>query len=64
MGKTKKKSERRIKKGSSRCCKKADVIIMCMGFSARLEGEEMDIEIKGFDHGDRTSLGLPDVQEN
>jgi beta-glucosidase len=42
----------------------ADVIIMCMGLTARLEGEEMDINIKGFDHGDRTSLGLPDVQED
>ena len=52
-----------LKKEALDVAKKADVIIVCMGLSARLEGEEMDIDIKGFDHGDRTTLGLPDVQE-
>ena len=52
-----------LKKEALNIAKQADVVIMCMGLSARLEGEEMDIDIKGFDHGDRTALGLPDVQE-
>jgi beta-glucosidase len=52
-----------LKKEAINIAEKADVVIMCMGLSARLEGEQMDIEIKGFDHGDRTSLVLPDVQE-
>jgi beta-glucosidase len=42
---------------------KADLIVMCMGLSARVEGEEMDIEIPGFHRGDRTRLDLPDVQQ-
>jgi beta-glucosidase len=36
---------------------------MVMGISAALEGEEMPIEIEGFDRGDRTALGLPRPQQ-
>ena len=43
--------------------KQADVIVMCMGLTARMEGEEMDIQIDGFRGGDRTKIGLPAVQE-
>jgi beta-glucosidase len=43
--------------------KKADAVVMCMGLSARLEGEEMDVEIQGFHRGDRTRLDLPDIQQ-
>lgn len=42
---------------------KADVIIMCMGLSPRLEGEEMKVEVEGFRGGDRLSLQLPSAQE-
>jgi beta-glucosidase len=42
----------------------ADAVILCMGLSARLEGEEMDVNIEGFNHGDRTTLDLPKVQED
>ncbi len=41
----------------------ADVIILVLGLSQRLEGEEMGIKIDGFEGGDRTSLNLPAVQE-
>ncbi len=44
--------------------RQADAVILCMGLSARLEGEEMDVNIDGFDHGDRTNLDLPKVQED
>jgi beta-glucosidase len=44
--------------------RKSDVIIMCMGISPRLEGEEMRVEIEGFHGGDRTSLDLPAIQQN
>lgn len=44
--------------------KKADVVIMFMGLSPRLEGEELNLKIKGFSGGDRTSLDLPGTQEN
>jgi beta-glucosidase len=41
----------------------ADAVVMCMGLSPRVEGEEMKIETEGFDGGDRTMLKLPEVQE-
>jgi beta-glucosidase len=40
----------------------ADVTVLIMGLSPRLEGEEMDVEVPGFAGGDRTSLGLPEQQ--
>ncbi len=43
--------------------KQADVVIMCMGLTARLEGEQMDVDLEGFRGGDRTRIDLPDVQE-
>jgi len=43
--------------------KKANVIIMCMGITPRLEGEEMKVSIDGFRGGDRTRIDLPDVQQ-
>jgi beta-glucosidase len=43
---------------------KSDVIILCMGLSARIEGEEMDVELDGFYKGDRTSLELPAGQRD
>ena len=39
-----------------------DVVIFAGGISPRLEGEEMPVEVPGFDLGDRTSLELPAVQ--
>ena len=43
--------------------KQADVVVMCMGITPRMEGEEMDIQIDGFRGGDRTRLELPEVQQ-
>lgn len=34
-----------------------------MGISPRLEGEEMPVKVDGFEGGDRTSIGLPRLQE-
>lgn len=42
--------------------KQAEAIILCMGITPRMEGEEMDIKIDGFRGGDRTQLRLPQVQ--
>lgn len=41
----------------------ADQVIMFMGLSPRLEGEEMKVEVEGFSGGDRTRLELPAVQK-
>jgi beta-glucosidase len=43
--------------------KKADVVVAFVGLTARLEGEEMKVDAKGFAGGDRTDLDLPDVQQ-
>ena len=42
---------------------KADVVVMVMGLTANLEGEEMPVQVVGFDRGDRTDINLPPVQE-
>jgi beta-glucosidase len=43
--------------------KKAHVIVMVMGISPILEGEEMPIKVEGFEGGDRTEIELPRPQE-
>jgi len=42
--------------------KKADVVVMFMGLSPRLEGEEMKVDVMGFKGGDRLTLDLPSNQ--
>lgn len=44
--------------------RKSEVIVLCMGITPRMEGEEMDIKIDGFRGGDRSKLALPGVQED
>jgi len=46
-----------------RAAQKADLVVAFVGLTARLEGEEMRVSAKGFAGGDRTDIGLPDVQE-
>jgi beta-glucosidase len=43
--------------------RKADVVVMALGLSPRLEGEEMKVPVPGFKGGDRTSLDLPAAQQ-
>ena len=43
--------------------KKSDLVILCLGLSPNLEGEEMPVEVPGFKGGDRLSIGLPAPQE-
>ena len=43
--------------------READAVVMVLGLSSRLEGEEMPVKIDGFSGGDRTSLDLPRVQQ-
>jgi beta-glucosidase len=42
---------------------KADVVVMVLGLSFRLEGEEMPLQVDGFSGGDRTKINLPAAQE-
>jgi beta-glucosidase len=43
--------------------READVVIIVLGLTPRLEGEELPVKIEGFLGGDRTSLDLPRPQE-
>jgi beta-glucosidase len=43
--------------------KQSDAVVLVLGLSQRLEGEEMAIKIEGFSGGDRTNLNLPAAQE-
>ncbi len=42
--------------------RKADAVLLVLGLSQRLEGEEMPIQVDGFSGGDRTHLKLPKTQ--
>jgi len=41
----------------------ADLVVVAMGLSPRIEGEEMKVSAEGFVGGDRTSIDLPGPQE-
>ena len=42
--------------------KDADVVVLCMGISPLLEGEEMKVKVDGFAGGDRVHTKLPKTQ--
>src|SRR6266571_3200990 len=46
-----------------RVAEQADVVVLCLGLTAQLEGEEMSVETPGFRGGDRTRIDLPDAQQ-
>ena len=41
----------------------ADAVVMFLGLTARLEGEEMSVQVDGFRGGDRTRIDLPAAQQ-
>ena len=43
--------------------KQADAVVMVLGLSPRLEGEEMRVPVEGFEGGDRLTLDIPRVQQ-
>jgi len=54
---------RNMKEEAVQAAEQADIIVMAMGISPQLEGEEMEVNVKGFKGGDRLDLKLPDTQE-
>lgn len=42
--------------------KKSDIVLLCLGLSPNIEGEEMPILLEGFDKGDRSEISLPKTQ--
>jgi beta-glucosidase len=47
---------------AKRVASAADVIVAFVGLSPDLEGEALQVKLKGFNGGDRTSLDLPETQ--
>jgi beta-glucosidase len=43
--------------------KQADLVVLVLGLSARIEGEEMNVHADGFSGGDRTRIDLPAPQQ-
>jgi len=43
--------------------KTSDAVVMVLGISSKLEGEEMNVTEPGFKGGDRTSIDLPERQQ-
>jgi beta-glucosidase len=43
--------------------RQAEAVVMFLGLSPRLEGEQMKVPVAGFEGGDRVNLGLPAAQE-
>ncbi len=41
---------------------KSDVVVLCLGLSPDIEGEEMPVQLEGFDKGDRSEISLPKNQ--
>jgi beta-glucosidase len=44
--------------------RQADVVVVFVGLSPSLEGEEMPVQLEGFHGGDRTKINLPQLQED
>ena len=44
--------------------KSADVVVLVLGITSELEGEEMPVSEEGFKGGDRTSIDLPKPEED
>ena len=51
-----------MQKEAVAAAKQADAVVLVLGLSQRLEGEEMPIKVDGFEGGDRTHLKLPETQ--
>ena len=46
-----------------KAAQQADAVVMFLGLTARLEGEEMSVQVDGFRGGDRTRIDLPAAQQ-
>jgi beta-glucosidase len=54
---------RKLEDAALEAAGKADAVVLCLGLSPRLEGEEQKVPVPGFEGGDRIDLGLPPAQE-
>ncbi|WP_430816322.1 glycoside hydrolase family 3 C-terminal domain-containing protein [Carboxylicivirga sp. RSCT41] len=52
-----------LKKEALELAAQSDLVVMCMGLSPLLEGEEMKVKVDGFSGGDRDHIQLPQTQK-
>ena len=55
--------ERTLHEEAITTARQADAVVVFLGLSPLVEGEEMDVPFEGFRGGDRTSIDLPKQQE-
>jgi beta-glucosidase len=53
----------KLSKDAIDAARSADAVVLVLGLSPRLEGEEMKVPVEGFQGGDRVSLDIPRVQQ-
>ena len=63
MGLVWKKLDLQPQKDALLAAKEADVVVAVVGITSELEGEEMRVEVNGFQGGDRTSINLPKPEQ-
>ncbi|MEO8594849.1 MAG: glycoside hydrolase family 3 C-terminal domain-containing protein [Candidatus Solibacter sp.] len=54
---------RELQPAALEAVKQAEAVVLFLGLSPRLEGEEMRVQVPGFKGGDRVELGLPAAQQ-
>ncbi|HEY6803027.1 MAG TPA: glycoside hydrolase family 3 C-terminal domain-containing protein [Pyrinomonadaceae bacterium] len=55
--------DKRLQEDAIAKARQADAVVMVMGITPSVEGEEMDVKVEGFRGGDRTEITLPKPQE-
>jgi beta-glucosidase len=55
--------DKRLQDDAIAKARQADAVVMVMGITPSVEGEEMDVKVEGFRGGDRTEITLPKPQE-
>jgi len=56
------KPDNQMKNRAVELANSSDVVVLCMGLSPSLEGEEMKVKVNGFNKGDRLDIRLPEIQ--
>jgi len=51
-----------VREAALQAARHADAVVLVLGLSPRLEGEEMAVSVEGFKGGDRIDIGMPAAQ--
>ncbi|MGO9230724.1 MAG: glycoside hydrolase family 3 C-terminal domain-containing protein [Bryobacteraceae bacterium] len=52
-----------VREAALQAARQADAVVLVLGLSPRLEGEEMAVSVEGFKGGDRIDIGMPAAQQ-